>query len=156
MMPEDLRLYILMRTDLPSMNPGKAMAQASHASNQFWKNHQDLDLAKEWAASTTGGFGTVLVLGASLEEIKSVEYTIEAFEAVNHNKIPRGMVIDPTYPYIVNREICELISPELHTNIPQKINEDNFVCFREVVTCYYVFGYAEKIKSFVSHLKLHV
>ena len=28
-------LYILMRTDMNSMNPGKAMAQASHASNAF-------------------------------------------------------------------------------------------------------------------------
>ena len=28
-------LYILMRQDLPSMNAGKAMAQASHASNAF-------------------------------------------------------------------------------------------------------------------------
>ena len=28
-------LYILMRNDMDSMNPGKAMAQASHASNQF-------------------------------------------------------------------------------------------------------------------------
>ena len=28
-------LYILMRTDMDSLNPGKAMAQASHASNAF-------------------------------------------------------------------------------------------------------------------------
>ena len=28
-------LYIIMRNDLDSMNPGKAMAQASHASNAF-------------------------------------------------------------------------------------------------------------------------
>lgn len=28
-------LYILMRNDLDSMNPGKAMAQAAHAANEF-------------------------------------------------------------------------------------------------------------------------
>ena len=28
-------LYILMRTDLPSLNPGKAMAQAAHAANKM-------------------------------------------------------------------------------------------------------------------------
>lgn len=28
-------LYILMRADLSNMNAGRAMAQASHASNQF-------------------------------------------------------------------------------------------------------------------------
>ena len=31
-------LYILMRTDLNSMNPGKAMAQASHAGSAFANN----------------------------------------------------------------------------------------------------------------------
>ena len=34
-------LYILMRTDMDSMNPGKAMAQASHASNQFVAEYQE-------------------------------------------------------------------------------------------------------------------
>ena len=33
-------LYILMRNDLVSLNAGKAMAQASHASNAFINNAQ--------------------------------------------------------------------------------------------------------------------
>ena len=32
-------LYIFMRNDLPSMNVGKAMAQASHASSQLVTNY---------------------------------------------------------------------------------------------------------------------
>jgi hypothetical protein len=34
-MKKDLALYILMRNDLASMNVGRCMAQASHASNAF-------------------------------------------------------------------------------------------------------------------------
>lgn len=48
-------LYILMRSDLDSMNPGKGMAQASHASNLFvghvksYRNDKStLNLFKEW------------------------------------------------------------------------------------------------------------
>ena len=79
-------LYILMRGDLASMNTGKAMAQASHASNAFvfaelkkmlsspWKSVRDFykvfikgetenaSLFIRWVHSTTQGFGTVLVL----------------------------------------------------------------------------------------------
>ena len=63
-------LYILMRTDMDSMNPGKAMAQASHASNAFVSNAEpgynvDEELFNAWQQSTTQGFGTVLVLGVN-------------------------------------------------------------------------------------------
>ena len=39
-------LYILMRNDMKSMNPGKAMAQASHASNAFVNTASDSDNAE--------------------------------------------------------------------------------------------------------------
>ena len=32
-------LYILMRSDMVSLNPGKAMAQAAHAANCFTSNY---------------------------------------------------------------------------------------------------------------------
>ena len=37
-------LYILMRTDMASLNYGKAMAQAAHAANVFTYNFADSDL----------------------------------------------------------------------------------------------------------------
>lgn len=39
MSTSDFRLYILSRTDMDSMNPGKAVAQGAHAANQFVYNH---------------------------------------------------------------------------------------------------------------------
>ena len=48
-------LYILMRTDMDSMNPGKAMAQASHASNTFVFRFGKENLVKQWQGETKQG-----------------------------------------------------------------------------------------------------
>ena len=98
-------LYILMRMDLNSLNSGKGMSQASHASNAFAKYmHYDMletDLGvecermfNEWAATTDQGFGTVLVLGVNEREMR---------DAVNNAKeigLHAGVVHDPTYPLV--------------------------------------------------------
>ena len=106
-------LYILMRTDLPSLNPGKAMAQSGHACNAFINcvsglNKKQLgDLALEvkmWAETTTQGFGTVLVLGATKQDIHMIKTRWK-------DKL-YNFVVDPTYPYIVNSEIKDLIDPK--------------------------------------------
>ena len=70
-------LYILMRNDMTSMNPGKAMAQASHASNQFVATlpRDARDIYNEWLQCE--GFGTVLARSLDLVS---------------------GVVHDPTYP----------------------------------------------------------
>jgi len=46
---DDLILYILLRNDMASMNPGKAAAQACHAANMFtW----EMDLANTYKDPT--------------------------------------------------------------------------------------------------------
>lgn len=137
-------LYILMRTDLPSMNPGKAMAQASHASNAF--SHymrivkcEDDDavlcesLHNEWANQTGQGFGTVLVLAVSEQQMLSA---VKVAKAVG---LHAGIVSDPTYPYRVDAEVAKFIDPVFHTLDP--IPGDGYVtCFRSEETCAWVFG----------------
>ena len=104
-------LYILMRNDIDSMNPGKAMAQSSHASNAF-VNHfhaymQEMSISSanndasqmnksfyEWERATSQGFGTVLVLEAPM---KAINTAIEIFKELG--KIA-GVVHDPTYPIV--------------------------------------------------------
>ena len=59
-------LYILMRTDMDSMNPGKAMAQASHAGSTFVHNAEpgynvDEELFNAWQKETPQGFGPCLL-----------------------------------------------------------------------------------------------
>lgn len=97
-------LYILMRDDLGSMNPGKAMAQASHASNAFWKTINDkfLDkkndditrLANMWQLETNQGFGTVLVLAVNEATMREV---VIAARKLNYLS---DIIHDPTYPLV--------------------------------------------------------
>jgi peptidyl-tRNA hydrolase len=104
-------LYILMRNDLDSLNSGKAMAQASHASNTFVQHfHAYMQRQQtapesaqtqkirtafyEWENSTTQGFGTVLVLEAG---IKVIEQVVAAFKTAEYLA---GVVHDPTYPLL--------------------------------------------------------
>tara|TARA_B100000497_G_C7686675_1_gene416357 strand:- start:2210 stop:2587 length:378 start_codon:yes stop_codon:yes gene_type:complete len=87
-----------MRNDLDSLNPGKAMAQASHASNQFVHNvisgsiSIDKELYNMWSNETTQGFGTVLVLSVNEAQLQSSIMMAE--KHLSHC----GIVHDPTYP----------------------------------------------------------
>ena len=74
---------------MSSLNPGKACAQAAHASNQFVKSRYDFDKEfKKWAGKL--GYGTTIVLSANLREIDDV--------MVNESEYPVGIVTDETYP----------------------------------------------------------
>lgn len=131
-------LYILMRNDLASLNSGKAMAQASHASNAFvahMKNfaqefnenpvHIEIEMESlngfaEWENATTQAFGTVLVLAAKMAEIKS---TVDVFKAMGYTA---DVIHDPTYP-IVDGEVAHYIPLDTcaYVFIPSK--EDDFM-----------------------------
>lgn len=93
-------LYILMRNDIASMNPGKAMAQASHASNAFVSNAEpaynvDEKLFEQWQQSTPQGFGTVLVLGVTEAQMRTA---VKVAESCGIDKFPCDIIHDPTYP----------------------------------------------------------
>lgn len=155
-----------MRTDLPSMNPGKAMAQASHASNKFvfdLKNKNTNSLSPEtellygqgklWQYQTDQGFGTVLVLGC---ELKDIENLMSLGQSSMSNYFC-GTVVDPTYPYIVDNEIAGLLDPSKHTIDKQMLSNNKSVCFRNETTCAYAFS--EKSNPFlrlvIDQLHLH-
>lgn len=90
-------LYILMRNDMESLNPGKAMAQAAHAANQFVqemsnsKKEDDIDTLVDWE-SDGKGFGTTIVLEGNILEIQ------DAIELAKSVGIVADMVMDETYP----------------------------------------------------------
>ncbi len=114
-------LYILMRTDLASMNAGKGMAQASHASNAFVRHVEDSRIKKtaetigwfnNWSNSTLQGFGTVLVLGVNEIQMRTAVDVAKSLDFV------AGVVHDPTYPLV----------------------DGDFVHFLPLDTCAYIFG----------------
>lgn len=146
-------LYILMRTDLPSMNPGKAMAQASHASNAFVGKIRDNKLTSNkefetWQKETPQHFGTAIVLGVTGIQLEKTigSAKLKGFIADN--------IIDPEYHYKVNGEIAKLLNPS-EAHIFEGNKEYNL--FRREVTCGYIFGDKEDIAAtkILADLKLH-
>src|SRR5687767_4956007 len=69
----------MMRNDLVDLNPGKAMAQAAHAANQFMHSVVIPALDKgplknyltEWRDQAQG-FGTTIVLSATKSQIQQI------------------------------------------------------------------------------------
>ena len=137
-MSDGPRLYILMRNDMDSMSAGKACAQAAHAANQFVLTMQTSmvdrplwNLYAQWRLSTTGGFGTTIVLTADLNEIKWVEGLIK--NGASQFEVISGWVHDPTYP----------------------VKDGNVMHYIPVDTCFYVFGDPESCKVLVDVLPLY-
>lgn len=94
-------LFILMRKDIASMNPGKGMAQATHAAQEFDEfmtkvynqegppsiGQRHIDAFEEWKEDRA--FGTTLVKNALLAEMTSI---VDRWDMA-------GLTIDPTYPW---------------------------------------------------------
>ena len=101
-------LYILMRTDLESMNCGKAIAQGSHAANAFVKHAQSKsgngkwEPFDTWRDETNQGFGTVLVLAVNETQMRTAADIAEKLEYVS------GVIHDPTYP-LVDGDTCHFL-----------------------------------------------
>ena len=130
-------LYILMRTDLDSMNPGKAMAQASHAGSTFVHNAEpgynvDEELFNAWQKETKQGFGTVLVLGVTEVQMRTAVAVAESFGV---DKFPCEIIHDPTYP----------------------LQDGDTTHFIPVDTCGYIFGDKENItlQAILQNFELH-
>ena len=130
-------LYILMRTDLASMNPGKAMAQASHAGSTFVHNAEpgynvDEELFNAWQKETPQGFGTVLVLGVTEVQMRTAVAVAESFGV---DKFPCDIIHDPTYP----------------------LQDGDTTHFIPVDTCGYIFGDKEDplLEAIIGKFELH-
>ncbi len=131
-------LYILMRTDLDSMNTGKGMAQASHAASAFTYNgsesltlsHTHKDLYKLWSHQTDQNFGTVLVL--DLQIGSELDYYVEQAEELD---LPTEVIHDPTYP----------------------VQDGDVTHYIPMDTCAYIFGDKnnESLTELLSELSLH-
>jgi peptidyl-tRNA hydrolase len=96
----DKILYILMRSDMDSLNPGKACAQAAHVANVFTdRSHfqitSNVDTEKEYNewASEAGAFGTTIVLDVGDEA--TLHWVVEEAEKAD---LLAGRVHDHTYP----------------------------------------------------------
>ena len=128
---------------MASMNPGKAIAQGSHAANAFvlkmaelyspiTEKVEDTDkviLFRDWRNSTKQGFGTVLVLAVTGTEL---EQTIKLAQEL---KFIADVIHDPTYP----------------------IQDGMVTHYISLNTCGYIFGDKSDIKlgELLAGYKLH-
>lgn len=139
-----------MRNDLPSMNAGRAMAQASHASNAFIHKYGKKNDVIKWAKETSQGFGTVIVLAADLIQIESIAIKLAM------SKVYHDLVFDPEYCIKVNHEVAELLDAKKY--IPSKSRDigacDVLICRKEI-TCAYLFGTHDDMGQYIGHLDLH-
>jgi hypothetical protein len=142
-------LYILMRADLSNMNAGRAMAQASHASNQFIYQFGKFDSVKEWQRETKNGFGTAVVLTASLDDINSVSRTHR-----EHPDLLYGMVIDPEYGYRVPNDVAAFFDLKREVS-PRIVDFNQTTIFVSQLTCSFVFGEKNECQKVIGNLKLH-
>ena len=151
-------LYVFVRTDMPSMTPGKAQAHSGHAANAFVHKHvikrmqkdQQLgDAVVNWMKSTDQGFGTQINLKGAWDEV------IEAHLSAKINGHITEKVLDPTYPYLVDSEIVGLIDPKHHSVDPIPLADGRVACHRAEYTAIYFFGMKEDLKPYVGKFPLH-
>lgn len=163
---KNLVLYVFVRTDLPSMNPGKAQAHSGHAANAFINQAvikpmrsgvTDIwEPVQAWMAMTPFGFGTQINLKAPWPEVVNLVEEIDAEGARSFSKVALAeIIIDPTYPYIVDKEVVELIDPNLHTVPPIQLEDGRYVCHRKCETAAYVFGNKRDLEPYVGKYPLH-
>lgn len=133
-------LYIFMRNDLPSMNVGKAMAQASHASAQLVTNYSSkYEDIKNWAKEGKG-FGTTIVLEGSKNSISHLLLNV-----INKRySIITGNIIDEKYPFKAQKEIFDLLNFKDNEYNIQIVDDtmDKFgmiLCTRKEHTCSWMF-----------------
>lgn len=92
-------LYILVRTDMESMNPGRVAAQVSHATSDFHEYYHVQGYITEtiykqyWKQNQPTSFGTVIVLdGGSEKDLKDFMLVLES-NYINY----WGKTVDPEY-----------------------------------------------------------
>lgn len=149
----DITLYILMRTDLPSQGPGRAAAQASHATSVLeWEHSRHHDL-RRWKSQTPYGYGTCIVLGATHEEITSV------LASMTNSNFLTGWVIDPDYAIGISSELDKFIDydklKESFASIEKTDDPGRLVLHRREKTCAYILGNKEDLQPYLGHLPLY-
>lgn len=154
----DYRLYVIVRTTLHSMNPGKAQAHSGHAVCQFYKHvimdkkHPMHKAGVAWA-DQADGFGTQINLqGLSDQDI--LEAYTRTVEGSIDTDIISGVTFDPTYPYFVDAEIYPFINADTHT-LPAVRMSGQYMCFRNDWTAAWFFGTKEDLQPILTKFKLH-
>lgn len=138
----DLAVYVLVRNDLPSMNPGKMAAQVHHAGVQMVAKHGKRQMVQDYYRDgiQQGAvyFNTTLVLGATLDDIIQRGHMAAA---AGEDVVVFNTVSDPSYPFVVpNMEIANLIPQDDHVKAVKMLEHGQVLMVRPEVTCAWFLG----------------
>ena len=154
----DIAVYILARTDLPSLNAGKLAAQVHHAGVQMMAKLSKSSMVKNYilsgVAEGADNFNTTIVLGAELDDIIQCS-RIAKF--LGDSIVQFDIVTDPSYPFFVeNIEIANLIT-QPSTKLIKTINDGRVLMVRKEITCAWFIGDRNNtdFKNLFSGLSLH-
>ena len=149
----EIRCYVLVRNDLPSLNAGKATAHTHHAGVQMVAKYMDHTIVRDYIeqgiANGADHFNTTISLSANLGQIETVLKMADQMDYV------ADRVLDPTYPFFVDEEDVALIDPTKATSTPVR-SDGRVLMTRPETTCAYVLGYAgdDVFRALVGGLKL--
>lgn len=140
--PPDYTVYVLVRNDLPSLNPGKLGAQIHHAGVQMVSKYQGNGLVQDyvnWGISQGAQyFNTTIVLAANLGQIRDVN---QKCAHLDKDCVISDQVIDPSYPFFVeNAEIAGLIPQDDVTRIVHHMPDGRVCMVRPELTCAWYLG----------------
>ena len=140
-----------MRTDLPILGVGRAAAQASHASNAFIFHYGTLATATEWSQSTPQGFGTAIVLGTTLDELRALLEEAKKYGALGE------AIIDPDYAISISTELVPFLdkSNRNFTIEPSATDPKKVILHRSETTCGYIFGNKEQLQPLLGAIPLY-
>lgn len=120
-------LYIIIRSDIQDMNPGKAIAQGSHATSDFhnWAADTSAAVVKNFSAKSPPNDAHVKLCkqlcqsisnwqeDRSFGRVLTVEATFEQMQQIIEAPGVHGeMTLDPTYPWR-NHYGETFLSPEI-------------------------------------------
>lgn len=100
--PENLYLYLLVRSDMASLGRGKSVAQGAHAANEFTELHVIRPLIEgrpiendvnAWRQQAQG-FGTTIALDATLAQAQ------QALQFAEWAGFKCALTHDPSYPLL--------------------------------------------------------
>lgn len=155
-------LYILMPLDIPSMNPGKAMAQASHASNAFvygnrrvirnFGSEHNPEYGFAWSDSDSGFHPSV---NSAVQDAVDVweECTPQGFGTTIVLGVPEGTSLE----HIVDEAREEGFIADVVIDPTYPIRDGRLTHIAEAITCAYVFtnsrahNSVEALKDFYLH-----
>lgn len=142
----DIRLYVIPRTDMESMTPGRVAAQVSHASTKMMYDLQMnevghlpevQDMLEDWL-SEANGFGTTIILKPKTDtnqekEFKNLANKILSESHESTRNYSCGLVIDPEY-FIKDGNTVHIV--------------------KDVTTCFFIFGRKEDVDFLIGDYEL--